>query len=240
MMKTLAQCWVAGLMIGLSPFAKAAGPTPQVIPYTAVYQISRNDLPFGRSEVTLERDDASGYTYSASTRPDGFIALFRSETITEISHGKLQGNQVTPLQYRYNKAAQERSRTIAISFDWGKAKATTRSGDSSWSMSIPVGTQDKFSQQLAARLALAKGQQQITFDVADGGKLKRYRYEVEKKEKLSTTIGKLETLRVKRYKQESPADYTIWFAPELEYLPVRFEREQADGFFVMEIAQLKR
>ena len=239
-MKTLPQYWVAGLLICQFPFVEAAGPPPQVSPFTAIYQISRNNLPFGRSEVTLERGNASGYTYSASTRPDGFIALFRSETITEISRGKLQDSQVTPLQYRYNKAAQDRSRTIAINFNWKKIKATTHSGDSTWSMSIPVGTQDKFSQQLATRLALAEGKQKISFNVADGGKLKRYRYEVEKSETLSTAIGRLETLRVKRYKQEASADYTIWFATELEYLPVRFEREQSDGFFVIEIAQLKR
>lgn len=207
-------------------------------PFQASYQLSRNGLPFGHIEVTLQLNQQGQYRYAAKRRPNILTALIHDQTVTELSQGQLTQTGPIPSHYSYTKIKSEQSNTTQIRFDWPHKRATTNNNDTRWSMPIPLGTQDKLSQQLAIQMALLQGQDVASFDVADGGHLKRYHYKRERLEKLVTPLGEMTTVQVQRSKQ-STQDYTIWFAPSLNYLPVRFERKQPDGLFVMKLLLLQ-
>jgi len=210
----------------------------KIKPFQASYQLSRNGLPFGHIEVTLQLDQRGQYRYAAKRRPNILTALIHDQTVTELSQGQLTQTEPIPSHYSYTKIKSKRSNTTKISFDWPHKRATTNNNGTPWSMPIPLGTQDKLSQQLAIQMALLQGQNVASFDVADGGHLKRYHYERERLERLVTPLGEMTTIRVQRKKQ-STQDYTIWFAPKLNYLPVRFERKQPNGLFVMKLLLLQ-
>jgi hypothetical protein len=107
-------------------------------------------------------------------------------------------------------------------------------------MALPSGTLDKLTQQLAFVLDLSSGTQSRTYQVADGGKLKPYTYRVLGRQTLNTTLGRTQCIKVSRAKRDQPPDYTLWFAPDFGYLPVRIVRQQGGEEFRMEIATLER
>ena len=102
--------------------------------------------------------------------------------------------------------------------------------DSKWEMDIPAGTLDKLVSQLGMMYALVRGETDITFNIADGGKLKEYRFKVIGKETLELPAGTFETVKVTRLREDKKRETFIWCAPELHFLPVRiWQREKDDA-----------
>jgi len=230
--------WLSGFLLLLLSQVSAEPAEVKIKPFQANYQLIRNGIPFGHIEVTLLLNTEGQYRYAAKTRPNILAALLSDQTLTEESRGRVTKAGPIPDHYNYHKTKPNQSITTRIGFDWLRKRATTNNSGTSWSMPIPLGAQDKLSQQLAIQMALLEGQDMISFDVADGGHLKRYHYKREKLERLVTPLGEMTTVKVKRSKQ-STHDYTIWFAPSLNYLPVRFERKQPSGLFVMKLLFLQ-
>ena len=66
--------------------------------------------------------------------------------------------------------------------------------------------------------------------VADGGKLKVFAYQIEAEQTITTPLGKLRAIRVKRDRGDDNTRSTwIWFAPEHDFIVVRIEQQEANG-----------
>ncbi|PSL16861.1 uncharacterized protein DUF3108 [Marinobacterium halophilum] len=151
--------------------------------------------------------------------------------ISEVTRfGYQPDTAVTPLSYRYHRKVLGKSRKASVDFDWSKQSVTTVVKDTPWKMQVPVGTQDKLSYQLQMRLDLLAGKTEMTYSVADGGKLKEYRFKVTGEEQVDTPYGRYNTVRVMRDRgEEADRETLIWLAPELDYLIVRLEQTESDG-----------
>jgi hypothetical protein len=77
-------------------------------------------------------------------------------------------------------------------------------------------------------MALANGETDISFDVADGGKLKVYRYRVVGADTIEVPAGTFRTVKVARVRDNSRRETYIWCAPALHYLPVRIWQRETD------------
>ena len=151
--------------------------------------------------------------------------------ISEVTRFNYQPTQpIQPLSYRYHRKVLGKSRKASIDFDWAKQSATTVVKDTPWKMQVPVGTQDKLSYQLQLRLDLLAGKTDMTYAVADGGKLKEYRFKVTGEEQIDTPYGRYNAVRVMRDRgEDADRETLIWLAPELDYLIVRLEQTESDG-----------
>lgn len=137
---------------------------------------------------------------------------------------------IKPLSYHYLRQVLGKRREARIEFDWTRRTATTVVKDRPWQMKIPPGAQDKLSYQLQLRLDLLAGKTAMTYSVADGGKLKQYRFKVTGEEEVDTPYGRFAAVRVMRDRGEDAERETLlWLAPELDYLIVRLEQTEADG-----------
>ncbi len=142
----------------------------------------------------------------------------------------LPSEHIKPISYRYHRKILGKSRKASIDFDWANNRVTTIVKDQPWKMSIPEATQDKLSYQLQMRLDLMAGKTEMTYAVADGGKLKEYRFTVTGEETIETPFGTFNAVRVMRDRGANAERETlIWFAPELDYLIVRLEQTETDG-----------
>lgn len=211
---------------------------PVLKPFSAAFSVSRGAIPLGQLELQFTLNDARQYSYLAHTQPGFLTGWFNGEEILEESRGRIDAEQVTPSSYRYTETDNEAD-NVEVHFDWPAMKAATTSGGITWAQEIKAGTQDRLSQQLMVRLQLAQGQHDLSYQVADGGKLKHYRFQVVGEEPIKTPYGRLSCLKVQRSKESRPPDYTIWFAPELDYLPVRIERRQGSGHYRMVLEELE-
>jgi len=199
---------------------------PMFRPFVASFSVARGIMTLGELELSLSLGGDGQYTYHAHTQPGMLASWFSVDEITEESRGRMDAEMLTPENYLYRELPDTGENT-RIRFDWESAKAYTTSSGVTWAQAITPGVQDRLSQQLALRLHLAQGRQSVEYQVADGGKLKRYRFQVVDEEPVKTPVGELSCLKVERSKEGRPADYIIWFAPALEYLPVKIERQKS-------------
>ncbi len=206
-------------------------------PFSASFRVHRNIIPLGSLSLLLELGEDGAYTYTAHTFPGFLAGLFSRNEVLEESRGRLLADWVQPGQYHYRDQEQD-SENTELDFDWVRLAVDTQSGGITWSQEIQPGTQDKLSQQLQVRRDLAEGRQHLVYQVADGGKLKTYEFRVEGEENVETPYGEFHCLRVRRSKESAPPDYTIWFAPELDYFPIRIERQQGERTYRMELETL--
>jgi len=226
----LTACWLLTLL----PRIAAA----ELRPFTADYSLSRGYLLLAHVRVTLRIDADGRYRYRAHTLPVGVTAVLRSDEITESSEGMIIGREIRPDSYLYRHDKRENPRQVQLRFDWQQLRVLNQTPSSNWSMAVTAGTQDKFSQQLALMQALATGRRELEMSVADGGRLKRYRYQFQQMEPVITPAGEFDTLKLTRQKDQRRSQASLWLAPALGYLPVRVERRERDGVFEMELDAL--
>lgn len=207
-------------------------------PYKAEYRVSRGTFVIGTAEISLTLSAQGAYNYRGFTTPVGLAAIFRKDEITEESTGQMVNDRVVPERYRYHHKRPKKLRQINLEFDWQNKKVTNQIADSNWSMTIPTGTQDKFSQQLSLMRSLSRGEKMAEFEVADGGLLKTYRYTEVAREAIRTESGEFDTIKMARHKEGKPSNTAIWFAPSLNYLPIRIAKQEKDGSYVMELVSI--
>ncbi|MCG7878958.1 MAG: DUF3108 domain-containing protein [Candidatus Thiodiazotropha taylori] len=201
-------------------------------PFSATFSVKRNVIPLGELKLEFNLNEKGEYHYTAHTLPGMLAGWFSADEIIEESHGRLTREAIQPISYTYKDMGNENERTELV-FDWQAGKVRTTSGGVTWSQPITSGIQDRLSQQLLVRLHLAEGKEDISYQVADGGKIKRYRFLVEGEEDIETPFGQINCLRVRRSKESRKPDYTIWFAPTLGYLPVQIERKRSGRLYRM-------
>jgi len=227
----LLAAWLVSPLPGIAQ--PATGKTLK--PYSAEYRVSMGKLVIGRANITLRLSNDGRYSYRAFTAPVGLAAVFRKDKITEQSEGRIINDTIIPSRYLYTHKRPKRTREVHLDFNWPASRVANKTAGSLWSMEIPEGTQDKFSQQLALILALGRGDRAAEYQVADGGLLKSYRYTEVNRELISTESGEYQTIRLARNKDDRPSRATLWFAPDLNFLPVRIAKHEKDGDYVMEL-----
>ena len=211
----------------------------QLEPFEARFQVSRNDFVLGTMDIRFTLDAEGHYMYSGHTKPGELLGLFISDEVYETSEGSYRNGRIRPNRYHYLQDNGKRKKQTELEFDWADGQVWTESEGKRWAQSLPPDAHDKYSQQLALRLDLARGERRISFPVADGGKIKTYHYQVVGEAYVELPYGRLKCLQVKRSKEHSPPDYVIWVAPELNYLPVKIERTRSSGDYAIELMQFE-
>ena len=240
---------VAGALLGALAATVAAPLAAQTIlardiaPFEAVYSVGNNVLTAGRARLSLERD-GDAWVYSLSTRPTGVFKLTGKGRINETSVIDLErdGERVAlrPRSYAYRQD-EERRRAVDAEFDWegGSLSWTYRGESGSEPLDGPL--LDRLSVTLAVLNALRNGFETLELDIFDNGRIKTMRFTNEGSETLETPIGEVETIRVRSETASGSSRSTLtWFAPSLDYVPVRIEqRKRGDLVARLTLKRLK-
>src|SRR5690606_237223 len=167
--------------------------------------------------------------------PDGTHQMhFRAESwfasIDEVSTLKIDAEkgQIIPLHYIYKRRIMGRDRDAELTFNWDKRTVTNNVQNTTWRMEIAQHVQDKLSYQLQLQYDLANNKKDLVYQIADGGRLKEYRFETVGEELLTTPLGKVNTVKVKRSRDNDDRVTFAWLAKDWDYLLVRLQQEE-DG-----------
>ena len=96
-----------------------------------------------------------------------------------------------------------------------------------WTMSVPLHTVDKLSYQLSLMLKLAgKPEKTFSFNIADGGRIKKYDFEILGEERVYTSLGSYKALKIHHQRYKKDKNITLWCVPELNFLPVKIIQEE--------------
>lgn len=227
MLKSLA--YVPFLLSGLTFGAIAADKENSVmIPaFNAKYTILRKSKTMGEAtrQLTYLANGFAQYSY----RTDSEWLIF-SDTRTENSIVKLEGNKVTPTSYEYEREGTGSDKYYKWRYDTVNNIAVDEKKDKTKTVNFPENIQDPLSYHLQHRLNLMSNpeQKQFTYPVIKtSGAIKDYIYQYDGEEELMLPYGLVKTIRLKREIIEKERITYAWFAPELDYLLVKLYQIKA-------------
>ncbi|MDO3384558.1 DUF3108 domain-containing protein [Gilvimarinus sp. SDUM040013] len=163
---------------------------------------------------------------------DSFVA-----SIEEISHFDWPNqDRLRPLSYSYERTGLGRDRTAKLDFNWETGKVTNNVQDKPWKMKIEPGVLDKLSFQIQLQHDLIAGKtESLAYDIADGGRVKHYEFEIVGRETLETPLGKVDTVKIKRSRKDDDRVTYAWMAPKYDYLLVRMQQEEGGDVYTIYI-----
>lgn len=173
--------------------------------------------------VTNRLTKTADNQYDLLFKADSFVG-----SITEKSQMQWNPAQqtISPLHYSYARRGLSKDRTAELSFDWKNKSVTNNVQKTSWQMDIAQKVQDKLSYQIQMQQDLLNGQKNFTYQIADGGRLKEYKFTMAGEEILDTPLGKVNTIKVKRSRENDERVTYAWLAKDWNYLLVRLQQEE--------------
>ena len=228
------------LCLGLArlPEARAPAADATVPAFTARYDFSANSLLVARMERSLRANRDGSYVFQSKSVAAGMLSVLFTDNIDESSVWTLGDGRPRPLKYQYHHTGRKQGeRHAVLDFDWSKGVVTNRINNDPWTMKVPTGAQDKLLYQYTLMRDLKAGRAVLSYDVADGGELKNFRFERLGTETVVTPLGRLRALKLQRT-HGSRRD-VIWCAASLDYLPVRIEQHKDGKVLTMEIQEVE-
>jgi hypothetical protein len=226
--------WMAAL--ALAPGLRADGVPPD---FHSLYAISLNNFVIGESRIELEAQSDGRFVYRSNTHSVGVARLFRADRVQESSLFVLHRGRIRPLEYRFDHTGSKKGRHAFLDFDWKARRVSNTVEGHTWEMDIPPAALDKLVVQIAVMMDLSAGKEQLTYAIADGGKLKEYHFATVGRETVNVPAGEFEVIKIKRLRKDNDRTTHLWCAPALGYLPVRIEQvEHEDG--VTYLSELKQ
>lgn len=170
---------------------------------------------YHRLEINRDR-----YTLKAVKRITGLAGLFNDEQTTQISRGKIIERGLQPESFTEEKTTNGSKQNLKATFDWAAQKL--RFGRNS-EISLPDDAQDvlSFTYQLSQ---LSMRGEIIPLAISDGRQLENYRLEVGGEEDISTPMGEVHALHLRKMHARGEAYFEIWLGLEYRLLPVKFRR----------------
>ena len=199
--------------------------------FEASYTLHAGDLEVGTTRISLSPMSDGRFEYTTLSRTTGVASLLGKREIRERSVWEPAGSQIRSLRYEYERRGTK-ERRVEVIFDWSSGRVTNHVNGESWQMEVPDPTFDRQSHLLALMRGLASGAEPASYRVADGGKLKTYRFSHLGREHVSTAFGSVDTVVVERTLPGASRRTTFWFAPSFGYLPVQIEHREDSSSIV--------
>jgi hypothetical protein len=210
------------LPVSLALCALAAAQTAPPAQLEIAYELKRTGAVVAEVVEHLEHADGR-YRLTETWKGKGGYALLGKAK--RISAGVLEADGPRPTEYTDERSGRDTQR---VSFDWKAKTITRRYQGHTRTEPVPADTQDRLSFLLALSFASRKGEA-FSFHIADGRGMSRHTYQPAGRERLATSAGEFDALKVVRKSEGSDETAEIWLAAERSYLPVRILVVEKDG-----------
>ncbi len=202
----------------------ATHPLPRHAQLTfAVYQ-GLNGFRIGEVKHQLEIN-GDEYTLESVTRTTGLAKLFKNYRLTQTSRGKVGQQGLQPGTYEEEKIMSGSKQNRGASFDWpSQIMRFSHGGETA----LPADAQDILSifYQLSQ---LSLDREIIALTVSNGKKLEIYELEIGAEEEISTPLGHLRTLHLRKLHKQGENGFEIWLGLEYRLLPVKYSLIEPSG-----------
>ena len=198
--------------------------------FSANYLVRLNGLQAGELKQDLSTNNEGIRTFKSETQAKGVFAYFKPDLVEETSIWQYENNIITPQSYLYQRTGGKKEKYLSLNFDWLNMQVFIDDKKQPWQLKIEHNTLDKLVYQLALMSDLSKNETAFDYRIADGGKLKNYKIKILEEETISTPLGNIYTVKLKRERARSKGrETTLWCAPSLNYLPVKLEHTEKGG-----------
>jgi hypothetical protein len=220
-----------GLILVTALLLAAPPAFAELRPYEATYSVTRGHIRLGEMTSTLHAPVDGVWRYHSHSETSGFVAMFRKIAIDEQSTFRVEHGQPVPLAHEYRMAGSRKNRDFSLDFDWVAREARGVVRDETVVEPLGPGVIDRHTAPLSVALAAAGGRE-FPFDLVmiDRGRTRHYHATRRGEEALHLGDDELATVRVLLVRQDEPErQFRFWFAPTLNFVPVRIQSVDDDG-----------
>lgn len=193
---------------------------PPLLPKHALlrFSVQYADGTFKVGEVTHRLESRDGrYTLRAETQTTGVASIFKSYQLSQTSTGAVTKQGLRPQHYKETKTDSSGTQTVTASFDWAAQKIHFAGGRNS---PLPDQTQDVLS--LPYQLSqFSLNLDNLPISLSNGRKLDQYFIAIDAEETISTAMGELRTIPLRKVGGAKEDGLIIWLALEYRLLPVK-------------------
>ena len=222
-MKRILLTWATLLAIAPAPAARApAEPIPSRA--EVKFRLTVAGIPVGEG-VAVFRHDAKTYSVVMESKTIGIAAIYRLHIRRE-AKGRITAAGLRPLSFVETRNDRV---TRSASFDWAAGKVQLIDGDNKQTLALRPNTWDAASVVCSFAFSLPDGKEQRLY-MTDGRRITEYKYSVVGREKLSTPLGQLDTVHVKKIQDEGDKrGFDAWLAVDRHFLLVRARATEKNG-----------
>ncbi len=199
-------------------------------PYTATYQVFRNGSALGNATVKLSAAGNSRWELSSDTIGTGIAAIAGVE-IFERSVLRWNAGRPETIDYSFNQKAGFKNKQRSIRVNPQSKSIDSRDRDKSYTLKYQAGVLDRHAVTVAVMQDLAQGKNgDLLYPVADRDELQTHLYRVVGNEKMQTSMGTLNSVKVQRIRESANGKTTtLWLGSDKQFVPLRIEQREADG-----------
>lgn len=218
---------LAGLLAAAPAFAE-----PPVQSFQTQYRLKAAGFPFTvGAQRTLSQ--AGGDRWEMQVSASNFLGEIR-----ETSLFTWQGCTPVTRYYGYHRQGLGQVKAAELRIE-GNQAVSERTEHEPYKYRVDEPATDKIAVTLALQCRLARGDRDITLNVADERGVEKQRFRVEGRETLEIDGKDLATVKVRRLREAGSERQTwLWFAPEKDYTLVQLVQENDDGRHVMSLESL--
>ena len=183
-------------------------------------------------------------TSRLNTLPNGnYEYYFNADSIvgkvtemTEVSWNAKE-RRILPQHYIYQRKGLGKDRNDELVFDWSANTVTNVKNNQTQALDAAKNFQDSLSYQIQLSQDLIAGKKQFEYSITNGRKIKQYKFEIVDEEILTTPLGDVKTVKVKRTRDKSELVTYAWFAKDFQYLLVRLQQEENGSAYTIYISK---
>ena len=203
-------------------------------PFQAEYLLKHNGIEIGHVQLSVKQTVPGSFKLTSFTETSGILSFIRDDDVVETSNFEIINQRPRPTSYLYQEHLGDGRKNVSLSFNWADLNVTNHSKGTTWKLAISDGVLDKALMQIALMQDL-NTDKTLTYEIADGGKLKTYRFKTLGTEKIKIKGSTYQTVKLARKKGDKPLITYYWCAPELHNLPILLQRKKTYGTFEMRL-----
>jgi hypothetical protein len=204
--------------------SEATRPFPKHVLLTFAVHNSGDGLMTGEIQHQLDISGNS-YTLKATKQASGLSNLRNSDRLIQTSHGKIDEHGLQPETFEEEEIAKSGNQNQHATFDRAAKKLSFSDGNET---ALPEDMQDilSFMYQLSQ---LPMAVEFFPLPVSDATHLEQYQIEIALKENISTPMGKLRALHLRKMHAQGEPYFEIWLGLEYRLLPVKLIQVDGSG-----------
>lgn len=152
--------------------------------------------------------------------------------LAQISRGKLDQHGLQPETFIEEKITAGGTQKRLATFDWAAKKILFLNGPQS---ALPDAAQDALSATYQLSLLPVKNREIILLAISDGDHLENIEFEIGGEETITTPIGELRALHLRKIHMQGAPYYEIWLGIEYRLLPLKLRQVDGSGATTEEI-----
>lgn len=213
-----------GLVAGVSTTLLLTGFSSQsfaMSPFQASYQFNYNGKNMGSATRTLKQS-GNNWTYVFAAKA-GAIA-----SATETSRFSLNGTQINSNSFSRTSKILVHNNTMSINFNPNAKIINTKKDDKARSFAWKSGVLDELNAELQLREDLKTSGLKSSYPIADAKEVESRRFVKQGAEKVKTSYGTFDTIKVVMKHDKPNRDTIFWLAPKLDYAPVKVSHQDGN------------